>query len=291
MLLTLRKTLCRALLLSVPLSFLLGSPALRAEYSSILEVSAEGCEDSAPKAQKLAYALMKRQAAEMAQTHVQSTTSVKDFVLESDIIESYSEATVSVLEVLSESFVDGCHKVRARVEVKPTEKLSQLGADKMLNDPTAPLTVKLWTNQSTYKVGDQMLVYVKGNKPFYGMLAYRQVDGSLLQLLPNPNRTETHFNGGVVYVVPGDGDEFSFDIEPPFGVEQLTLFASTAPLGDVASVNLGPLAQLTESTSGVKQKTRGIKMSTQSAEELAKKRAQIAEFSEIELQVEVVENP
>ena len=54
--------------------------------------------------------------------------------------------------------------------------------------------------------------------------------------------------------------QFDLTITPPFGEEQLTLYASTAPLGDLESANLGPVLEIQTAPEEVARKTRGIKI-------------------------------
>ena len=61
------------------------------------------------------------------------------------------------------------------------------------------------------------------------------------------------------YEVPRRNDQFDLTITPPFGEEQLTLYASTAPLGD-SSRNLGPVLEIQTAPEEVARKTRGIKI-------------------------------
>ena len=101
-------------------------------------------------------------------------------------------------------------------------------------DPAAPLSVGLWTDKQEYRQGERVRIFVRGNRPFYARILYRDAEGRTLQLLPNPYRMENYFRGGVTYEIPeGDRDRFSLEVSPPFGKEQLVLHAASAPLGDL----------------------------------------------------------
>ena len=130
----------------------------------------------------------------------------------------------------------------------------------LLADPSAPLTVKLWVSNESPREGDGLKAYVRGNKPFFGRLIYKDASGTQYQVLPNPFRSDVYFQGGVIYEVPGGNDQFDLTITPPFGEEQLTLYASTAPLGDLDSANLGPVLEIQTAPEEVARKTRGIKI-------------------------------
>lgn len=60
-----------------------------------------------------------------------------------------------------------------------------------------------------YKALEKIKIYIKGNKPFYARVLYKDVKGELIQLLPNPYRKDNYFNGGVIYKIPSGNDRFS----------------------------------------------------------------------------------
>jgi len=127
-----------------------------------------------------------------------------------------------------------------------------------LDDPTAPLAVKIWTSQPTYSAGESMKIYIKGNKPFYGRLIYTDAQNNPLQLLPNPYRTDNYFQGGVIYEVPTGTDKFDLTVQPPYGSETLTLYGSTNPLGAIETADAGSVYQVKEKGTEIAAKTRGI---------------------------------
>ena len=117
-----------------------------------------------------------------------------------------------------------CFKSRIKAEVVPDEKaMNKAAAGKDLTeDPAAPLSVGLWTDRQEYRRGEKVHIFIRGNRPFYARILYRDAEGRTLQLLPNPYRTDNYFRGGVTYEIPeGDRDRFSLEISPPFGRRNL----------------------------------------------------------------------
>lgn len=287
------------------MSFFLSTSLAHAEFSTILDADGMGCAsgkkgvNEQQEARRLAFTDAKRQAAEMAQSHIKSTTSMKDFVLQEDFVESFVNARVSILEVLNESWDkrEECMSVKIHAEVTPDEETvdSEALTAALLEDPSGPLMVKLWTNKTVYAPGDTMKIYVKGNKPFYGLLTYTDANGNTLQILPNPNRSADNFDGGVVYAVPGHGDTFALTIEPPFGKEKLSLYARTTPLGNINKNNLGAAFLLTDSAQDIAKKTRGISLNAVGTKIAADGTVyvptdeRIAEFNQVSLDVMVNE--
>lgn len=234
-------------------------------YSSIVEATGTSCEAESTDAQQLQLALTdaRRNAAEVVQTSVNSYSKVANYMVIDDLIESYSNAAVKTLDVLSQQVSDGCVSVTIRAEVTPEKNIDQqFVSEELLADPTIPLTVKLWLSKDKYAIGENVSIYVKANKPFFGRLVYTMNDGTQLQLLPNPYRREHHFQGQVLYTVPDANDEFVLEVTPPVGAERLTLYASTHPLGDVDKSAVSGLYVLsrTQSVNEIANRTRGIKI-------------------------------
>jgi len=238
-----------------------------ASQSSITQAAGSACrmkQQTNTSVESQALLNAKRQAVEFAQTHISVQSKVSNFKLEKDIIKSFAEANVTVLSVLKKYWDNKkkCYSINIMAEVIPVNSLLANNDLLMMNNPSAPLTVKIWTDHAEYKTGQYMTIYLKGNKPFYGRLLYKDAAGNLLQILPNPNRKNNFFNGSVVYQIPNAEDAFELLIEPPFGDEMLTLYASTAPLGKIDKVNAGAVYKVTESSEKIAYKTRGIRIVT-----------------------------
>jgi hypothetical protein len=113
--------------------------------------------------------------------------------------------------------------------------ISDASSKQLLSDPSLPLTVRIWTDKRVYREGSKIIFYLQGNRDFYARAFDVAVDGTTIQLLPNAFRTQQHFKGGKLYSIPDPamGDDFDFDVGPPLGREDVLLYASEAPLGDV----------------------------------------------------------
>jgi hypothetical protein len=208
----------------------------------------------------------KKKAVEDAVTYVSSVTKVEDFTVVQDIMNAYSKANVKVLEKKSSWYRDersgDCHKIQIKAEVIPDEKaIKEASAKKSTSDnPVMPLQVTLWTDKKEYVKGDKIRIYLKGNKPFYARVLHKDVKGSHLQLLPNPYRKENYFNGGVIYEIPSGNDRFELEVSPPFGNEQIILYSSTSPLGDINLKAEGGVYQVKTRGKDIGIKTRGVKI-------------------------------
>lgn len=279
----------------------LGSSQARAQMedfdvqsSVILEVEGHACmgEDRSRKeTRELAMAETKRKAAEMALTHIKSETTVESAIVSSDFINAYTQAKVRVIEEkekgwFKSEYAGECYRVRLKVEVIPDpDALTKVVKEKsLLDDPNAPLTVKLWTDKERYKIGEKIKIFLKGNKPFYAKIVYQDAAGQLIQLMPNPYRSENYFNGGVIYEIPSGKDRFELEVSPPFGEENITLYASTAQLGDLDLTPAGGIYMVQTRSKEVGMKTRGVKITGEKGSPLGRP----VGFSEVKIEVSTV---
>jgi hypothetical protein len=188
-----------------------------------------------------AFATAKRQALEAGKTYIQSKTKVKDFVVEYDMVWSDAEGAVTVLEQKDHGIVDNTrYHVWIKAEVEYALKPKREGPGQaMLLDKDAPLTVKVWTSKKQYKAGESIEIYVQGNRSFYGRIVDITPSGDIVQLLPNDYRRINFFEGGRVYKIPDEGDHFDLKVTAPYGQDQVVVYASEVPVGQVAMESVG----------------------------------------------------
>jgi hypothetical protein len=264
-------------------------PRLHAAQSVVTEAEGYACmgDDKSRKAtEEVAVRDAKRKATESAVTYIQSETHVKDAVLEQDLMSAYSNAQVKVIQDLEKKWykeegLGDCYRVKLKVEVIPDQKamaaLAKGKGEILESDPSAPLSVKVWTDRKEYQQGDRVKLYLKGNKPFYGRLVYKDAAGNLVQLLPNPYRENNYFNGGSVYELPSGEDRYDLEVSPPFGSEGITVYASTAPQGNLELQASGAVFDIRTKAADIPITTRGIKLTAKGS---GANRNPAAEFSE-----------
>ncbi|MBI3813205.1 MAG: DUF4384 domain-containing protein [Nitrospinae bacterium] len=241
-----------------------------AAQSNITEAEGTACmgEDKTKKqTAEAAFADAKRRAVEYTLTYVKSETQVKNFQLEKDLIEAYGNASVRIIEEMEKKWyrdesMGDCFKIKIKAEVIPDEK----GMDRIANDrqtaddPSAPLNVRVWTDKKEYNNGENIKVYLKGNKPFYARVIYKDAGGSMVQILPNLHRINNYFNGAVIYEIPGGEDKFELEVSPPFGNESIIVFGSSSQLGDVDLTPAGELYEINTKSEDIGIKSRGVKI-------------------------------
>ncbi len=254
--------------------FIISSSYVFASQSTITEAEGYACmgEDrSRRQTQQAALEAAKRNAIEFASTYMTSETHIKDFELEKDLVSAYANATVKIIKELEKGWykdvnAGDCFRIKIKVEVIPDEKAMEKvskGKD-VADDPSAPLHVRLWTDKKEYERGDRMRIYIKGNKPFYASVIYKDAAGEMVQILPNPYRNENYFQGGTIYEIPSGNDRFDLEISPPFGEENITVYASTSPLGDIDLHSQGGVYFVKTKAKDVGARTRGVTLTGKS---------------------------
>ncbi|MBM3568756.1 MAG: DUF4384 domain-containing protein [Alphaproteobacteria bacterium] len=199
-----------------------------------------------------------QRAAEKIGAHLKSFTRVKDLEFDIQVVETSNAARYRILE--EKDLGLGTDRIyRFWVKGEFVVRLQDANSERVqraLQSAEAPLSLKLWTERKTYRAGETIVVRMQGNKPFFGTILYRDVSGDTVQLLPNRFRYANFFPGGAPVQVPDRGDQFELKVQPPFGVEQLRVYASTCPLGDIGGKEIeGGMKMVT-----VDQKDLGLRM-------------------------------
>lgn len=262
-----------------------------AAQSTITDIEGTACmgdDKSRKQTEQAAITDAKRRAVEFTSTYLKSETEVKDFVVEKDLLAAYANAEVKIIQELEkvwykDAATGDCYRVKIKAEVIPDEKAMQKASQtkSVTDNPAAPLKVQLWADKQAFKQREKVKIYLKGNKPFYARVLYKDAVGNLLQLLPNPYRNDNYFSGGVVYEIPSGSDRFEPEVTPPFGQEDIMLTAATSPLGDINLETQGDVYRVVSKPTDIPILSRGVKIhKTDGTKQTAP-----AEFSEDKLSI------
>jgi len=239
-----------------------------AGQSTIVVVTGNACigdDKSRKQTEQEALIDAKRKAVEFAMTRLESNTTIKDFQLKEDIIKAYSKATIKILEEIEHKWYKDeasgdCFRETIKAEVIPDENsMENIIKSKQINDdPSAPLNINIWSDKKKYKKSEKVKIYIKGNKPFYARVIYKNAAGSILQLLPNPFRNNNYFDGGMVYEIPSGDDRFDLEVIPPYGSEVIEVYASTSQLGKIDLKESAAVYEVKTRGRDIGEKTRGV---------------------------------
>ena len=99
----------------------------------------------------------------------------------------------------------------------------------VIPEPTPqPLTVNLWTDKSTYMVGETLTIFFSVSQAAFIYIYDIQPDGIVRLIFPNAYSQGNLVSAGT-HTLP-DG-LYKFTVAPPTGLEQLQIFASPVDLG------------------------------------------------------------
>lgn len=91
-------------------------------------------------------------------------------------------------------------------------------------------SVKLWTDQSEYQIGDKMQVNFSVDEPVYVRIVVINTQGQVDTLFPNAYQSDNYCMPGKTYSIPSVGAGFSLDIGGPAGIDKLRAVASKNPI-------------------------------------------------------------
>jgi len=258
---------------------------LRSVVTEVEGLACMGRDKSMAQTENQAMQEAKRKAAEYASSYIKSETQMQDFVLEKDLVSAYTKAMIKIIQELDKSwFKDAasgqCYKIKIKAEVVPDEKaMKKMDREDFSDNPAAPLTVRIYTDRESYKKGEKIKIFLKGNRPFYANILYKNVEGQTLQLLPNPYRQNNYFQGGAVFEIPSGDDQFELEVTEPFGRETITVYASTAQIGDLSVKPLGGVYEVKTKAKDIPVGTRGVKLVSPGKSSQTKTAAQFIESS------------
>jgi hypothetical protein len=236
------------------------------KYSAIVE--AEGTiflseDKTIRRIREEALAEARRAALEKGRTYIRSVTRVENFQLSYDLVQSESEGFVKVLES-KDLGVTSDNRYRYWIKAEIEYRMKTPGRETgewAVPDASAPLRVSVRTDRESYKNGEKVRIFIKGNKDFYARVLFQDAEGNTLQLVPNQVRKDNFFKSGRTEVIPASHDQFELEVTPPFGKEKIIVYASTAPQGEVKTAPAGSsLLQVRESLEDAGFRTRGVKI-------------------------------
>ncbi len=259
----------KRIIIALIICILAATPELYASQSTITEAEGQACmgdDKSKKETEQAALSDAKRKAVDYTLTYLESNTEVKNFVLESDMVKAYSNASVRVIEEIEKGWYRDpssgeCFRLKVKAEVLPDEKkIKSAGKEASFDDPASLLNVRVWTDKKEYKNSEKIKVYIRGNKPFYARVIYKDASGKTVQLFPNPYSSDNYFRGGTVYEIPSGEDRFDLEVSPPFGSESITIYAGSSQLGDLDLESASGIYDIKTKPADIGAKTRGIKI-------------------------------
>ena len=99
----------------------------------------------------------------------------------------------------------------------------------MLRQPNPPFKVKLWTEKSTYNVGDKVVFFFESEQDCYLTLIDIGTSGRLTVLFPNQWEKNNFVSRGRRVAIPEPHYGFDIDVNGPTGTERVKAIVTTEP--------------------------------------------------------------
>lgn len=203
-----------------------------------------GDNETPAHAKKAAMALAQEQAVKSYRVYVQSSSTVKNFQLEDDLIQTASAGMLQDVQIEKQDKKEQeiCIAVTAKINpVKMDELIQQkTKAKDVAQTAAAPLLtggtgfgLKVWTNKepgTSFVEGESLVISVQSDRDAYLKLDYYQADGTVVHLVPNMFGGQAFVRAGQTYTFGGANSLEKFEVSAPFGAETIKAIGSTQPL-------------------------------------------------------------
>lgn len=201
-----------------------------------------GDEETPAKARRGAIAIAQEQAIRSHRVFVESSTRVKNFQLEEDLIQTASAAMLQNVKIENEErkAQEICVALTAQISPVSIDDMirQRLGAKEIVQTAQSVLVpsqasfgLKVWTNkpEGRYLEGEKLVIYVQSDRDAYLKLDYFQADGTVVHLVPNVYRGQAFIKGGKKYAFGDDSSPEHFVINGPYGAEVIKAIAGVRP--------------------------------------------------------------
>jgi len=207
-----------------------------------------GDDDTPAKAKKASLALAQEQAVTSYRVYVQSSSTLKNFQLEEDVIQSASAAVLQDLKIEKQEQKDReiCTTITAKInpvklddliqQKTKAKEVAQAAQAPLLRPGSSAFGVRVWTNKGRYTEGEPrytegepLIISVQSDRDGYLKLDYYQADGTVVHLVPNVYGGGAFIGAGQTYTFGGPGGREAFTIQGPFGAEMIKALIRTQP--------------------------------------------------------------
>lgn len=173
---------------------------------------------------------------------VKSSSRIKNFQLEEDIIQTTSAAMLQEVTIEKEERKpqELCITLRAKISPISVEDMikQRIAAKEIAQEvkttlvPSQPkFGLKVWTNKPSghFTEGEKLIVYVQSERDAYLKLDYFQADGTVTHLVPNLYRGQAFITGGKTYSFGDEASPEQYIINEPYGVEAIKAITGVRP--------------------------------------------------------------
>ena len=198
-----------------------------------------GDDESVNVAKKKALALAREVAVSNFKVWVEVNTTVKDFELEKDWVETIAVGMLQgETRQVRKKGQEICTTVRAQIDpqevnalIEQRKKQSTIKAQIMNQMSSSAFGLKVWLDKpdGRYLEGDYLVIKVQSEHDAYLKLDYFQADCKVIHLVPNLFRQQAFIKKDTIYTFGDKNSPERFRIQSPFGDEVIKAIASKTP--------------------------------------------------------------
>ena len=221
-------------------------PAAAVEVVRASECYRYGDDETPGQAKRKAIILAQEQAVRSHRVFVQSSSKIKNFQMEEDLIQNVSAGMLNSVVVEKEEAKgqEVCVSISAKLSPVSVEELIQqrISAKDLVERMQKPLAssdqsggLRVWTNfdeqkrDRKYLEGDYLTIHVQSERDGFLKLDYCGADGRVVHMVPNRYRGQAYIKGGQRYTFGGGALE-RFEVNSPFGDEAVKAIVSPSPI-------------------------------------------------------------
>ncbi len=136
---------------------------------------------------------------------------------------------ITTLDTISGDRISSFTQVAMKIVDLETAAIDWSGIYSFRKVGPNPLSIQVWTDQNTYRVGDKLIIHFKSNKDCYLYLYHQSADGETNLIFPNDFHSDNHITAGRHFRIPDENYSFDFTVSPPLGLERIKVLATTSP--------------------------------------------------------------
>lgn len=205
-----------------------------------------GDDETPAQAKRKAVILAQERAVRSHHVFIQSSSKIKNFQMEEDLIQNVSAGILEAVKIDQEETKaqEVCVSITAQLSPVSMEELihQRLNAKEQVEAMQQPVAtagpssgLRMWTHYDEQKrdrrflEGESLTIYVQSDRDGFLKLDYCGADGKMIHMVPNKYRGQAYIKAGQKYLFGGGGLE-RFEVNPPFGDEAVKAIVSSTPI-------------------------------------------------------------
>ena len=223
-----------------------GAVSTKTELVRSSECYRYGDDETPAQAKRKAVILAQERAVRSHHVFIQSSSKIKNFQMEEDLIQNVSAGMLEAVKIDQEETKgqEVCVSITAHLSPVSMEELirQRVNAKEQVEAMQQPVAtpvpssgLRVWTHYDEQKrdrrflEGESLTIYVQSDRDGFLKLDYCGADGKMIHMVPNKYRGQAYIKAGQKYLFGGGALE-RFEVNPPFGDEAVKAIVTSTPI-------------------------------------------------------------